>query len=79
MGVVTQRLGVMPMYREPGKDDAASTLASLQENGTPRQESKEIDLYTAWDSWHQIRTVCNYNQRLLVGKCHVSCYIEDEC
>lgn len=58
----------MPMYREPRQEESSKTLSSLQKHDETGQESKEIDLYTAWDSWHQIRTVCNYNQRLLVGK-----------
>jgi protein arginine N-methyltransferase 5 len=30
--------------------------------------SKEVELYSTWDSWNTIRSVCNYNLRLSVGK-----------
>lgn len=58
----------MPMYREPGLENQNKTLASLQddEKSTASKE-KEIDLFSAWDSWHHVRTVCNYNTRLFVG------------
>lgn len=62
----------MPMYREPGQEDSTVTLSSLEKNETKDDGSEEIDLYTAWDSWHQIRTVCNYNQRLLIGESDLS-------
>lgn len=58
----------MPMYREPGQEENSADLSSLLKQESTEAESKEIDLYTSWDSWHQIRTVCNYNQRLLVGR-----------
>ena len=57
----------MPMYREPGQESTIETLSSLTD-GSEDEASNEVDLYTVWDSWHQIRTVCNYNQRLCVGE-----------
>lgn len=57
-----------PMYREPNKESIVETLSSLSLNEAKVEASNNIDLYTAWDSWHQIRTVCSYNQRLMVGK-----------
>lgn len=56
----------MPMYREPGLD-GVETLSSLRPETAPADASKEIDLYTAWDSWNNIRSVCNYDMRLFVG------------
>ncbi|KAH7320082.1 protein arginine N-methyltransferase [Stachybotrys elegans] len=57
----------MPMYREPGVQEPNQTLSSLgahTPSGTPEEE---IDIFTTWDSWHHIRTVCNYNLRLYVA------------
>ncbi len=30
--------------------------------------AKEADLYSTWDAWNMIRSVCEYNSRLSVGK-----------
>ncbi|KYK55315.1 putative SHK1 kinase-binding protein [Drechmeria coniospora] len=56
----------MPMYREPASGKVAPTLASLCRQPSPAP-AKEIDLFSAWDSWHQIRTMCSYNLRLFVA------------
>lgn len=58
----------MPMYREPGLEEKTETLTSTF--GSAKKDnsaSNEIDLYTAWDSWHTIRTVCEYSVRLFVA------------
>ncbi|KAH6984628.1 protein arginine N-methyltransferase [Ilyonectria sp. MPI-CAGE-AT-0026] len=57
----------MPMYREPGQESDIKTLSSLQSQQPPKVDEKDIDLFTAWDSWHHVRTVCNYNTRLFVA------------
>jgi protein arginine N-methyltransferase 5 len=59
----------MPMYREPGLEEKAETLSSIFNPGdAPEAEpKKEIDLFSAWDSWNTIRSVCNYSMRLFVG------------
>jgi protein arginine N-methyltransferase 5 len=57
----------IPMYREPLAGSQAETLSSLNAEATNATES-EIDIFTTWDSWHQIRSVCRYNPRLLVGE-----------
>lgn len=56
----------IPMYREPLAGSQAETLSSLNAEATNATES-EIDIFTTWDSWHQIRSVCRYNPRLLVA------------
>lgn len=58
----------MPMYREPGIDGGVETLSSLNSVPETPPAAKEIDIYTAWDSWHNVRSACNYNLRLFVGK-----------
>jgi protein arginine N-methyltransferase 5 len=30
--------------------------------------AKDAELFSTWDSWNTIRSVCNYNSRLSVGK-----------
>lgn len=61
----------MPMYREPGLEEKEA-LFSGQDIQEETSEG-EIDIFSAWDSWHTIRTVCDYNIRLYVGKyCRLS-------
>ena len=58
----------MPMYREPGLEETSGTLTTII-HGKKNDEGavKEIDLFSAWDSWHTIRSICDYNIRLFVG------------
>jgi type II protein arginine methyltransferase len=56
----------MPMYREPGSE-TAKTLSSLRPSTVPEDANASIDIFTAWDSWHHIRSVCAYDMRLYVG------------
>lgn len=57
----------MPMYREPSVAGQIETLSSLQPEKSTESPAGEIDIFTSWDSWHHIRSVCKYNMRLLVG------------
>lgn len=59
----------MPMYREPLGNQDTRTLASLCPQGSPQASAKEVDLFGAWESWHHVRSVCDYNLRLFVGMC----------
>lgn len=62
----------MPMYREPGLEETEPTMSQLLGSGSTAsavETHDEIDLFSAWDSWHTIRSVCNYNIRLYVGVC----------
>ena len=60
----------MPMYREPGLEESIEPLSSLVHptNGTDEANSKSIDLFSCWSSWHAIRSVCGYHTRLYVGE-----------
>lgn len=61
----------IPMYREPGlEDNDPETLASLIQQGEALESTTQenIDIYSTWDSWHVIRTICEYNIRLFVGE-----------
>ncbi|KAL2016516.1 hypothetical protein VTK56DRAFT_3444 [Thermocarpiscus australiensis] len=60
----------MPMYREPGLDEKSQTLSSIfssEHQGEEADPKKEIDLFSAWDTWNTIRSVCNYSMRLFVA------------
>jgi protein arginine N-methyltransferase 5 len=58
----------IPMYREPPVGAQIETLSSLNGEEASKDLEGSIDIFTSWDSWNQIRSVCNYNHRLLVGK-----------
>lgn len=56
----------LPMYREPGLEEEVELLSTLSRQ--PQSEaSTHIDVYSAWDSWHSVRTICQYSIRLFVG------------
>jgi type II protein arginine methyltransferase len=57
----------MPMYREPGLE-TMETLSSLRPTAATQESPAEIDLFSSWDSWHHIRSVCTYDMRLFVGR-----------
>ncbi|KAL2149528.1 hypothetical protein VTH82DRAFT_8179 [Thermothelomyces myriococcoides] len=59
----------LPMYREPGLEEKVETLSSTfgPESGAGPNAKKEIDLFSTWDSWNTIRSVCCYSMRLFVA------------
>ncbi|KAI1305513.1 methyltransferase-like protein [Xylaria venustula] len=57
----------LPMYREPGLEEKVAQLSISEEAPRKVQTAEEIDIYTTWDSWHSIRTACNYDARLFVA------------
>lgn len=59
----------MPMYREPGLEEKKGLLSTTLGATTAEKKdpSAEIDLFSAWDSWHTIRTACTYSMRLFVA------------
>lgn len=60
----------MPMYREPGLEEKVDLLSTTLRGVTTAEKkdpSGEIDLFSAWDSWHTIRTACTYSMRLFVA------------
>ncbi|KAI1129873.1 PRMT5 arginine-N-methyltransferase-domain-containing protein [Nemania abortiva] len=58
----------LPMYREPGLEEKVAQL-SISKGAEDKSQStnKEIDIFTSWDSWHVIRTACDYDARLFVA------------
>ncbi|KAI0469351.1 methyltransferase-like protein [Xylaria cf. heliscus] len=57
----------LPMYREPGLEEKVDQLSISDEPEDKPQSPKEIDIFTAWDSWHTIRTACDYDARLFIA------------
>lgn len=59
----------IPMYREPGLEEVSETLTDKihGKKDNDNETATEIDLFGAWDSWHTIRSICNYNIRLFVA------------
>ncbi|KAI1424815.1 methyltransferase-like protein [Xylaria sp. FL1777] len=57
----------LPMYREPGLEEKVAQLSISK--GTPHkvQSAEHIDVFTCWDSWHMIRTACDYDVRLFIA------------
>nr|CAB91373.1 related to SHK1 KINASE-BINDING protein [Neurospora crassa] len=47
--------------------DGSSSSNSKETVKTDAAKGTEIDLFSTWDSWHTIRTVCKYSGRLFVA------------
>lgn len=63
----------MPMYREPGLEEKAELLSTelpgSEDAVTMRDaQNEEVDLFGAWDTWHTIRSICQYSNRLYAGQ-----------
>lgn len=64
----------MPMtdHRSVDEDDDMNSLAfhAREEFVSTSEDCKirKTDVFGTWDAWNLIRTVCNYNSRLFVGK-----------
>lgn len=59
----------LPMYREPGLEETGGSLSGpdAYPSDVSGDASEEIDIYSAWDTWHTIRTMCDYEPRLFVA------------
>ncbi|KAI1084652.1 Skb1 methyltransferase [Whalleya microplaca] len=57
----------IPMYREPGLEEKVALLSLSEGNPNGSLQGADIDLFSSWDSWHVIRTVCEYDTRLFVA------------
>jgi len=63
----------LPMYDHgdpPMKEPIGDLAPFVREDysSVDSEKVKESDLYGTWDSWNTIRSVCQYNSRLSVGK-----------
>jgi len=60
-----------PMFEHPDlSDDTSKILATRDEylDDAEDTRSAELNVFSCWDAWNVIRTVCKYNSRLFVGK-----------
>ncbi|OAA57476.1 protein methyltransferase [Niveomyces insectorum RCEF 264] len=60
----------LPMYREPGLEEKTETTLSGPDAYAATDKaaaSEEIDIYSCWDTWHSIRSICDYSPRLSVA------------
>jgi protein arginine N-methyltransferase 5 len=58
----------LPMYREPGLEEKVAQLSISNGPQDKVSTSEDIDIYSSWDSWHVIRSACDYDARLFVGE-----------
>jgi protein arginine N-methyltransferase 5 len=60
----------LPMYREPGLEESVEMLSSVlpgDKQADKAAAGDDIDIFSSWDSWHVIRSTCNYDSKLTVG------------
>lgn len=62
----------LPMYREPGLEETVELLSETATQSQAGSAKDSIDIFSTWDSWHVIRTICEYNSRLVAGKLQVN-------
>jgi hypothetical protein len=58
-------------YGEPPMKETIGDLTAFARDDYNSEESsiiKDVDPYSTWDTWNTIRSVCQYNSRLSVGK-----------
>ncbi|KAI0479467.1 PRMT5 arginine-N-methyltransferase-domain-containing protein [Xylariaceae sp. FL0804] len=67
VGTRIQLIVHLPMYREPGLEEKIAQLSLSGPSQQDQPDQQEIDLFGAWDSWHVIRTACDYDPRLFVA------------
>lgn len=58
----------LPMYREPGLEEKVELISDGKSQGQESSAKDSIDIFSTWDSWHVIRTTCDYDSRLVVGE-----------
>lgn len=58
----------IPMYREPGLEEQVPLLSATEDDETQADGMQDIDLFSSWDSWNTIRSVCDYDSRLFIGQ-----------
>lgn len=55
------------LEHESGDGTHLAELAKEQEIALPEEDDLE-DVFSSWDTWDTLRTMCNYDSRLSVGK-----------
>lgn len=56
------------LEHESGDGTHLAELANEQDVTLPEEDDPSEDVFSSWDTWDTLRTVCNYDSRLSVGK-----------
>jgi protein arginine N-methyltransferase 5 len=56
------------LEHESGDGTHLAELANEQDVALPEEDDPSEDVFSSWDTWDTLRTVCNYDSRLSVGK-----------
>jgi hypothetical protein len=56
------------LEHESGDGTHLAELAKEQEVALPEEDDPSEDVFGSWDTWDTLRTMCNYDSRLSVGK-----------
>jgi protein arginine N-methyltransferase 5 len=56
------------LEHESGDGTHLAELANEQDVALPEEDDPSEDIFSSWDTWDTLRTVCNYDSRLSVGK-----------
>jgi hypothetical protein len=56
------------LEHESGDGTHLAELAKEQEIALPEEDDPSEDVFSSWDTWDTLRTMCNYDSRLSVGK-----------
>ena len=56
------------LEHESGDGTHLAELANEQDVALPEEDDPYEDVFSSWDTWDTLRTVCNYDSRLSVGK-----------
>lgn len=56
------------LEHESGDGTHLAELAKEQDVALPEEDDPSEDVFGSWDTWDTLRTMCNYDSRLSVGK-----------
>ena len=56
--------------KPPAVKDGVATDDGIAEIALPEEDDPSEDVFSSWDTWDTLRTMCNYDSRLSVGKQH---------
>jgi len=56
------------LEHESGDGTHLAELAKEQEIALPEEDDPSEDVFSSWDTWDTLRTMCNYDSRLSIGK-----------
>ena len=56
------------LEHESGDGTHLAELAKEQEIALPEEDDPSEDVFSSWDTWDTLRTMCDYDSRLSIGK-----------